>query len=198
MNWDSLVSWVCWMLCACWPSRARTIPFSGDPSRPLLTQFMVWPDGGRIGGIYLQHFHAADSWERFHCHRWARMRSWILSGSYTEERARSLSDAFTQSIFERWEPSESYGPWLARAAAPSRMITHSRFTSYTMTGEDIHRVERWDPLCWTIFHMRRNNGDKWGYWDRKGPETSEFGPFIPWREGILQRVASLETGKVKA
>ena len=83
--WDKLLSKTCWWLFNTFPSRARRIPCEDGISGTKLVQFMIWPNR-----LYLQHFMQPEQYEYFHNHRWGHMRSFILSGSYVEERPESM------------------------------------------------------------------------------------------------------------
>lgn len=173
--WDAAVNAACRWACRRWPSRCRTVPHSTDGTTPLLTQFMVWP-----GRCYLQHFETPEIEGRYHNHRWRRMRSFVLSGAFVEER-----------------PARDHTGNGCRPAC-SKWITHRRFTTYAMDRSVIHRTAWWSPHCWTLFVMSTEQAEgarAWGYYERRADGT--LGPFIPWREGIARIVPSLETGKVR-
>lgn len=161
--WDSFIDHCCRWLCLHYPGRYRLIPHAEDPTQPLLMQFMLWPHH-----LYLQHFVSPESTTWFHRHRWARMRSWVLSGWFVECRP------------------------LDRC-----MLLHKRLSTYAMTKDVIHHVVAWSPLCWTLFFVR-GASDDWGYFPRrafKGSGVVEK-DFVPWRDHVRSRVRNLETGKV--
>lgn len=174
-TWDRLVNWFCLLLCSLMPWRARVIPRADEPSRLLLRQFLVchW---GKLS-IYLQHFEGPEAWEWFHKHRWDYMRSFVLSGRYVEERAEDV-----------WDEDEILG-----FRTVHNHYQRRRFNSHRLYPESIHRVEWWDPLCWTMF-VTYNPRHEWGYYPR-GKYSSE--DFVPWRDFIKSRVPSLETGKIE-
>lgn len=172
--WDLLVNAVCRLLCLCLPWRARVVPRADDPSKPLLTQFLLYKAEGV--SIYLQHFEAPEAYEYFHRHRWSYMRSLILSGMYLEERPWTSFDGIT--------PKAMYNE--------QRLYMRLRFRSHTMDHDTIHRVDYWAPLCWTLFYTRDPSND-WGYYPRGDYSDSAF---IPWKQFVKARVPSLETGKV--
>lgn len=172
--WDLSVDLLCRALCSLFSSRHRTVPAAEDPSRPLLRQFAIvratsWI-GRRYGALYLQHFITPESLDWAHRHRWAHMRSWVLSGYFIEERLPHVE-----------------------------LIAHVAPSSYDMRATVIHRVSAWSEKCWTLFHMSPEVSDNWGYYrivDRKAATHRVLGPFIHWRAHIVKRVPSLDTGKV--
>lgn len=128
--WDLIISGMCMALCELFPKRTRTIPCPENPSKPLLTQFVIIPER-----LYLQHFHNPNS-DEFHNHRWEKMRSWILTSSYIEQRIDGKSKE------------------------------HKRFTTYKMTHETKHRVVKWNEYCWTLFYMGKVVNPNWGYFNK--------------------------------
>jgi hypothetical protein len=182
--WDWLIDTLCRALCAWFPSRARLIPTSTDPSRPLLLQFAVMRMC-RFGALYLQHFANPELPRFFHRHQWHRMRSFVLSGEFTEERAPFgyLDDQRGR----QW----CTGSCICRqtAYAGPQYIAHKRLSTYTMGREVIHRTHAWGPRCWTLFWMSSPKLEDWGYYDREREWA-----FTHWREQIQKRVASLDTG----
>lgn len=169
LKMSQLVSRFCRFLCRTFPSRARTIPQQRNPSVPLLTQFAVLRSTFGVA-IYLQHFETPNS-ESFHRHAWRYMRSWVLSGWFREHR---------------WN-------WLK---SHPESITHRAGESYTMAKHDVHRVDYWSPDCWTLFLMVKPDDD-WGYYDlqRDGNQLA-LANYRPWRDEIVKRVPSLDTGKI--
>jgi hypothetical protein len=109
--------------------------------------------------LYLQHFYNGEHKDWFHHHRWGYMRSFVLSASYTEEL---------------WQ--EGYK-------------TRKRFRTHTMNQDTVHRIERWDENCWTLFLMLDNKKD-WGYFERN------TGRYIPWEEFVQRKIPTIETGKL--
>lgn len=177
--WDRAVNWAARALIAVFPSRARVIPHAEDPARALLTQFLVlhW---GRLS-LYLQHFESPESHEYFHRHRWGYMRSFVLSGYYVEERPAQWEPGIAQDMLQVSQGRTWRGA--------SNFIARARGDTFTMSPEVIHRVSLWSPLCWTLF-LTWAPQDDWGYYAR------ETGAFTPWRDFVVQRVPSLETGEV--
>ena len=111
------------------PERYRVVPRIDD-GRPMLRQFRLF------SWCYLQSFCCEDQLEQFHRHRWGRMYSIVLSGSFVEERY----------------PGELY-------------IPHSAPSLYTMTDTVIHRIAYVAPRTWTLFFML-GNSRQWGYYRR--------------------------------
>ncbi len=124
------------ILARIWPKRYRLVPrLDGIP---LLRQFKL------TSWCYLQSFVNPETREWFHHHRWHRMYSIVLSGSFTEERY-----------------TDSY--WVH--AAPS---------VYGMDQHVYHRIEAVRPNTWTLFFMfkdqvhwgyRHRDGDDFMPWD---------------------------------
>jgi hypothetical protein len=119
-----MIAAICRWLCRTFPTRSRIVPRADDGATPLLTQFMVLPNI-----VYLQHFEGPESVDFFHRHRWAYMRSLVLSGYYVEER-----------------PNEGL---IVRGAGHSHKMDHST----------IHRVDFWSHDCWTLFFMWKPSDD---------------------------------------
>ena len=157
-------------------ARSRVIPHAEAPDEPLLTQALVLHWGAL--SIYLQHFETPEAWEYFHRHRWAWMRSIVLSGYYVEERPGAAPESAEFGYMQ----SSSW-------AGASDFLAHKRGDTFALQPSTIHRVSVWSPECWTLFLTWRPSDD-WGYYARAD------GEFIPWREFVQRRVASLETGLV--
>jgi len=140
--WDSLISAFCWWLCAAMPHRARVIPHAEDPTQPLLQQFLLYhrPVNGMKPSIsvYLQHFLTPESPRFAHRHRWHRMRSFVLSGLFVEDRFSCKGYLCTN--------------------------LHKRFTTYSMNKDTIHNVCLWHRHCWTVF-VGISATEDWGYYD---------------------------------
>jgi hypothetical protein len=170
--WDTSINALCRNLCLWFPSRCRTVPHAEDPSKPLLTQLLLWHQGKT--SVYLQHFETAEDYDWFHRHRWTYMRSYVLSGMYLEERPV--------------DPNAFSIP----AKAETVIRCRYRLTTHTFEPETIHRVDFWSPKCWTVF-VTKNPDQEWGYYPR-----GKFGAadFVPWRQFIKQRIPSLESGQV--
>ncbi len=118
--YDRVIDAVCRWLCFAFPKRCRLIPQEDDSSRTKLIQFMI------MHGVYLQHFETPEQYKYFHDHRWARMRSFVLSGTFCEERQ------------------------------DGHLRYHQRFETYTMDDTVRHRVDWWGTYCWTLFIMRED------------------------------------------
>lgn len=112
------------------PTRCREIPHVDGGV--LLRQVRVFKN------VYLQQFAQPEVVDMFHLHRWSKMRSFILSGHYVEERLY--------------------------ADKTRAKIRHQRFTTFTMTRDVVHRVHYWSPRCWTLFIYSDDNLG-WGYID---------------------------------
>jgi hypothetical protein len=166
-------------LCAAMPQRHRVIPTSTDPSRPLLEQFAVMRQC-RFGALYLQRFVNPELPRFFHRHQWHRMRSFVLSGEFVEERAPLAYDEAASKLTQVWPPHAIVH------------VTHKRLSTYTMDRSVIHRTDSWGKRCWTLFWMSSPKLEDWGYYDREAAWR-----FIPWREQIAKQIPSLdEPGKL--
>lgn len=163
--WDRAVDAACRGLCALIPSRHRIVPGHKDPSVPLLRQFAIIRMG-RFGALYLQHFCNPEP-AHYHRHKWDRMRSFVLSGMFVEER-----------------PSIGM-----------HMIGHSRLTSYAMDRDTLHRVVLWGPRCWSLFWMSpQYDNDRFTFYERNPDGTA--GKATHWRDYLAARVPSLDTGEI--
>lgn len=160
MIWDTIVNAVCRALCVVFWWRFRVIPRARQPAVPLLRQLLLWKSGTLE--VYLQHFDNPEEPFWFHCHEWPAMRSFVLSGEFTEERA--------------WKGD----------------VTHKRFTTYTMNEDVWHRTRAWGPRCWTLFVCRGGRTVPRGYREMHADSGGAYlGHFIPWREHIVKQVPSL-------
>ena len=128
--WGKFLEWfIVGFLAKVFPSRYRVIPRIHD-GEPLLRQFKIteW--------AYLQSFVNPEGHDLYHRHRWTQMRSFVLSGEFTEER-------YPGDIF----------------------ILHRAPSTYTMDFGTIHRLDSVTPRTWTLFLMRHNSIG-WGYYLR--------------------------------
>jgi len=114
------------------PKRCREIPAMDGGI--LLQQVRVTKNS------YLHHFVKPEPVDMFHKHRWKKMRSFVLTGRYVEERLSPEGDV-----------SE---------------VKHKFGQTFTMDKSTIHRVSYWSPRCWTWFFFGESDGD-WGYYDRQ-------------------------------
>jgi len=119
------------------PDRCREIPAMDGGI--LLQQIRVTKNS------YLHHFLKPEPLGMFHKHRWKTMRSFVLTGSYREQRL------YKSAWPDIWK-------------SHSRSITHRFGQTFTMDKSVIHRVEYWSPWCWTWFFFGESDGD-WGYYD---------------------------------
>ena len=112
------------------PSKCRIIPAidGGD----LLLQVRL------SKRFYLHKFLKPEPQDIFHVHRWHKMRSFILKGSYTEER-----------LF---------------IDGSSKIVKHNWLSTFSMDKSVIHRIESWDN-CWSLFFFDGSD-ENWGYVDR--------------------------------
>jgi len=113
------------------PKRCREIP--AIDGGILLQQIKVTKN------CYLQHFVKPEPEGKFHIHRWKKMRSFILSGHYVEQR-----------LYANRTTTE---------------IRHRFGTTFSMDKGAVHRVAYWSPKCWTLFMFSGSDG-LWGYLDK--------------------------------
>lgn len=144
------------LLARAFPSRYRVIPRRSD-GKPLLRQFKLFETAAG-NGVYIQSFVRGEERELFHCHRWRRMVSIVLSGAFMEERY----------------PGAPYGPRFGGRF----LVLHAAPSVYTMDWTTIHRLDDVMPRTWTLFFMWGNRED-WGYFAR--PNLVEY---WPWNEAI--------------
>jgi hypothetical protein len=100
------------------PDRYRVIPRKEDGAW-MLRQFKI------TSWCYLQSFLIPEARGSYHLHRWHFMRSFVLSGSFREERFPGGPGDMT--------------------------ITHRAPSTYTMDSTTIHRLDRVAPRTWTLF-----------------------------------------------
>lgn len=183
--WDWAVSAAIRALIACFPSRHRVIPRSDAPEIPLLEQFAVLRQTRKLGALYLQRFVSPEAPGVFHRHQWRRMRSFVLSGEFTEERAPIAYVGYNTTGIgvggdALWRPYH-YG------ARSGGYITHRRFQTYTMDRSVVHRTHAWGPRCWTLFWMSSPKLEDWGYYD-----ADRGFAFTHWRDRIKKQIPSLD------
>lgn len=170
---DLIVDWTIRALCVLLPWRHRIVP-DALTAEPMLRQFALIRGGSfigrRFGALYFQHFLQPEPMTYMHRHRWARMRSWVLSGLFVESRPGGEITSADYAV-------------------------HARGESYEMDRTTIHRVAYWSRRCWTLFWMSPDVSDDWGWyeWDAT---TGRLGAFRPWRTHIAKRVPSLDTGEI--
>lgn len=145
------------VLAKLFPSRYRLIPRRSDGS-PLLRQFKIF------NWLYLQSFLNVEERDLFHVHRWCKMRSFVLSGEFHEERYPGLSCSYA-------------GPHSGFAY----YVEHCAPSTYSMDQTTIHRLSFVMPNTWTLFAMR-GNGLDWGYYPR--PQDPGY---IRWDEAIPEQ-----------
>jgi hypothetical protein len=140
--WGRFLTWlVTKFLAKHFPARYRLIPRRSDGA-PLLRQFKIteW--------LYLQSFVNPEERDLFHVHRWRKMRSFVLSGEFHEERYPGLSCSYSG-------PHSGFNYY----------IEHRAPSTYSMDQTNIHRLSYVMPDTWTLFLMRGNERD-WGYYPR--------------------------------
>jgi hypothetical protein len=158
--WDWLIDKLCRLLCRIFWWRFRVIPQARNPDVPLLRQLLLWKSGKLE--VYLQHFDNPEEDFWFHCHEWPRMRSFVLSDGFIEERA------FVGEV------------------------GHGRFTTYKMDEKVWHRTALWGRRCWTLFICLGGRTVQRGYREKHADSGGAYlGFFIPWREHIVKQVPSL-------
>jgi hypothetical protein len=101
--------------------------------------------------IYIHCFHNGDPDLELHDHPWDKSISFILDGSYLEEKRQKSYLGATYNIN-------------VRRFAPGN-INYIR-------GTDFHRVKLLTPKVWTLFISGSKIKD-WGFWDRY---TGKFTP----------------------
>ncbi len=99
--------------------------------------------------VYLHCFHASDEDLELHNHDWNRSVSFILTGSYLEERLNSANEIVTRIL----KPG---------------MFNYIR-------ASDFHRVELQSDRVWTLFISgSKARGKGWGFISR---DTLEYVPW---------------------
>jgi len=141
------------------PSRCREIP--AIDGGILLRQIKLTEK------VFLQNFAKPEPEGIFHLHRWERMRSFVLTGSFIEQRLR--------------------------ADRSKRLIRHRFLSTYSMTRDVVHRVAYWSPRCWTIFIMMGNTGE-WGYLDENFTFT-KWDEYIPEELVMKKRFSQTTLGE---
>lgn len=92
-----------------------------------------------LPGIYIHHFLSSDEDLELHDHPWLTSLSFILSGSYMEER-REFDNTVSTKRYQ---------------AGMFNLIK----------ANDFHRVDLETPSVWTLF-LSGNRSESWGFWDR--------------------------------
>lgn len=134
------------------PKRCREIPAVNGGV--LLQQIRITKTA------YMHHFVQPEPAGKFHLHRWTKMRSFILTGHYIEERLY--------------------------ADRSTKKIRHRFLQTFAMGREAIHRIDYWSPGCWTLFFYSDDDLG-WGYVDGETFEYTPWDEYIPekfWTESI--------------
>lgn len=157
---------------------AYTIETDGSPylTRVLFTNLL--PVVKRVFGvgIYLHHFHRPDGDRVLHSHPWANARSFILLGSYDEERLDLESHAILTSEWYRKVKSDldPEGKIVDRTPVDRRRVRWFN----RITREDYHRVVQLHGHVWTLFITGRrlpdDDGGNWGF--------LVDGKHVPWKQ----------------
>lgn len=147
-----LVSRLCQALVDKYPERSRTIHRDGQPyllrfylTTPRVSEEQKSEDPEQFG-IYLHHFYQGDLDEDLHNHPWKWALSFILSGSYIEER---MSSAFIS--------------YHTHSAGWFNFISHDTFHRVTLGGPSQEPV-------WTLFTV----GPRITSWGFKSPKTGKY------------------------
>jgi hypothetical protein len=141
---------LCWKLVNKYPERSRVIYRDGQP---YLHRFYI--TNPRVNGehkaeepeqfgLYLHHFYQGDLDTDLHNHPWKWALSFVLTGSYAEEREDGL---YIRGGFLRW----------------FNFIPHKRFHRVTL-------LQQQNKPVWTLFTV----GPRVSSWGFKNPETGQF------------------------
>lgn len=137
---------------------AYTIETAGDPylTRVLLPRVRL-PALGIDFRVVLHHFHRPDAERDCHSHPWSRAASFVLSGSYVEERVDQIVDSLA------WVPRDD-GSDCDDLKAVKLVLTDTKVVRWFnyLTGEDYHRVTELRGDVWTLFVMGSRQQD-WGF-----------------------------------
>jgi hypothetical protein len=125
---------------------------SRDNGEKYLTRYYIFRKPLKwMPSVYIHCFHNGDVDQELHSHPWDRSISFILNGSYLEER-RSKSDAITTKIF-----------------SPGNI-------NY-IKGTDFHRVDLMGEKVWTLFISGAKVKD-WHFWNIDTRELTQWEEFI--------------------
>jgi hypothetical protein len=109
--------------------------------------------------IYIHCFHNGDPDLELHDHPWSKSASFILDGSYLEEKRYKTVDHSIPLC-----PSEREQSLLG----PRYNVNIRKFSPGNVNyirGTDFHRVQLLTPKVWTLFISGPKIKD-WGFWDR--------------------------------
>jgi hypothetical protein len=144
------------------------------------TKYMTRALFPRLGsGVHrwmLHWWHRPDADPDMHNHPWAKGRSIILMGGYTEERLNRLRPPHIRDI-------------MSRVGETNRLTTvYRRGDRMALDAGDFHRVTHLLPRTWTLFRAgKRTQG--WGFL----VDDESFVPFEQYfaSRGIAQKVHSV-------
>ena len=128
--------------------------------KPYLTRYYLFLKDRKFGNVYIHHFHSSDQGLELHNHPWVWGVSFVLSGGYAEERARSPVT---------WDAT--LGP-----AIPHKVMIEKRHIKpcsiNVIRATDFHRVDLdvEEKGAWTIF-MAGRRAKSWGFLNR---DTAEY------------------------
>lgn len=148
-----------------------TYTITGPDGSSYLTR-MVFP---RIFGVrpMLHHFHRPDQDREPHNHPWSWAFSFVLSGSYTEER-----------VHLGWQDVAALRGGVVRIKSPVPFTWLVKWWNFLRNGSDFHRITELHGDVWTLFIAGPHVSD-WGF--------LRDGKFIP-HERFLDERPSEVTG----
>lgn len=151
---------------------AYTIETEGDPylTRVLLSRWLPIKKWFGIG-IYLHHFHRPDIDQHLHNHPWTWGMSFVLSGSYTEERLEGFLETMPPQIL-----------------TDTRRVSRFNFIRDT----DYHKVKELHGDVWTLFITGRRHENDWGFlvdgvhvpWTKYLSKDSKYEPVKDQERGV--------------
>lgn len=130
--------------------------------------------------IMLHKIWRADSDREMHNHPWDKAFSFILLGSYMEERLDLTSEMIYDAIYSNRPGSVGFS--LVKPE-PVRITSHVKWFN-EIRKEDFHKITSIDGPLWTIFVAGKRTPDKDGNdWGFLNEETREL---IPWQKYIAK------------
>jgi len=133
--------------------------------------------------IYIHCFHNGDPDLELHDHPWSKSVSFILDGSYLEEKRYEIDHPLVPIIHDLGENYKYFEADLGpRYNVNVRKLSPGNINY--IRGTDFHRVQLLTPKVWTLFISGPKIKD-WGFWDR------QTGKYTGQEEFLNRKVATI-------
>jgi len=137
-----------------------------EDGTPYLTRYYIFrKNKWWQPSIYIHCIHESDADLELHCHPWAKSVSFILSGSYLEERREEIDHPLIPSY------------------AINKKIFSPGNINY-IRSDDYHRLDLLTKKVWTLFISGPKTKD-WYFWDRDTNEYTQWEEFEKKKRQML-------------